>query len=329
MTENTPTKTGRPAKWDHLIPEMIRLYTEEKMSRNQISKQLNISVQTITRKLELAGVKFENRMSNTRKPLSEEHKKSISKGRIGKGIGIRSPNKQIRACEFCTNEYQPNDAKQRFCDTQCRDNFNRWESQAQARINWIENPKSMCLCGKRIPFASRHVRKYCSDECTKLYGLKKQKDPENYVTFNCETCENEVTRYKNYGSGASRFCSNECSAKSYNVKARIDDVVLDSGWEALFWGLCKFLKIPIERVDRSQAVSFDGKTYAPDFFLPTENIYIEIKGMLDDDDIDRWQNWKNHHMAHLVILNWDKLDSIRRKENSSDFIKELIFMKFG
>src|SRR5262249_36675754 len=89
---------------------------------------------------------------------------------------------------------------------------------AETRAEKVQESRSgyqppTCPCGNKVlPVAGmRHVyRKYCSDACRDLYGLKRQKDPANWVTFNCQnpTCGKEVTRYKKYGSGANKYCSN-------------------------------------------------------------------------------------------------------------------------
>ena len=164
-----------------------------------------------------------------------------------------------------------------------------------------ERPPDRCPCGvlTGVPTVQ-----FCSPEHRLEYGGRRQPDPDNYVTFTCLNCGKEVTKRKklNYH----KYCSNECAAKHTRKKQHIvveDAIVLDSGYEALFFGLCRFVKLPVERADRSQAVPVgaDG-WYCPDFYLPLTQLWIETKGFEDDDDRARYAAWRQHH-GHLLALN--------------------------
>ena len=171
----------------------------------------------------------------------------------------------------------------------------------------------VCPCGKEVQpppgqqYIYREQKKYCSAECREKYGAKRQPDPANSVTFNCLNCGKEVTRYKKYGKGHNKYCSNACSAqhnktrKFYAVEDL--DIVFESGYECLFWSLCMFVKLPVERADRSWAVPVgDGGWYCPDFYLPLIKLWVETKGFEDDDDRARYAAWRQHR-GHLLALN--------------------------
>jgi len=189
------------------------------------------------------------------------------------------------------------DANRRFCSRSCA---RQVENQARSLLNqqqWEASDQSLCPCGLvRIPYVVRHTTKYCSTECRLKYGEKKGRavDPTKHITFNCETCGKEVTRNRKYGHGANRFCTNGCAAKwtkkVRHIGIRDADVVLDSGWEALVWGLCTFWKIPIQRVDRALAVPVGDGWYAPDFVV--DGSYVEVKGFQNNDDPVRWAAWE-------------------------------------
>jgi len=154
-------------------------------------------------------------------------------------------------------------------------------------------------------------RKYCSNQCRARTVARRPRDPARYVTFNCETCGKEVIRSKSLKTF--RFCSNLCAARSntavHHVIDRETSTVLDSGWEALFWGLCKLLKVPVERMDRSCAVTDGTITYAPDFVVG--DLAVEIKGLVDDDDPKRWALW-HRQRGPLAVVTGPILESLRK-----------------
>lgn len=160
----------------------------------------------------------------------------------------------------------------------------------------------MCPCGVQIHLAEgkKYVsaaKKYCSEPCREEYGQKRQPDPSKYHTFNCQNCGKEVTRRKSFNHGSAKYCSNPCAQrhtkKKYHIVLRDDDVLLDSSWEAFFWGACRTAKIPIERFDRQYGVQWgtDG-WYAPDFWLPSYRLAVETKGLRDPDDRLKWVRYR-------------------------------------
>lgn len=195
----------------------------------------------------------------------------------------------------------------RFCSKQCARVVDGPERHQRKEREWLSSEASLCACGGRIPYEMRHQRKFCSPECRSKYGRSGRiANPAKKVTFACERCGKEVSRYKGYGSGAHRFCSNECSARS-NTQRRIgvDDVVLDSGWEALVWGLCSFRKVPIARFDRARAIPCGDGWYGPDFVIAGH--HVEVKGLEDDDDRGRYDAWRATG-GDLVLLDKDRLE---------------------
>ena len=177
-----------------------------------------------------------------------------------------------------------------------------------------ERPPDACPCGQRTGVPGR---KYCSPEHVREYGEKKQADPARQVTFNCQGCGKEVTRYRSYGNGSHKYCSNECSAKHNRTKQHIvieDALVLDSPFEALFYGLCRLWKIEIVRADRAEAIPFGEKGwYCPDFYLPDLRLYVEVKGFEDDDDRARCDEWRKSRQ--LAVLRREELHVLRTRAN--------------
>lgn len=315
------SQLGRPSIWSQHAPEMQQMYADGK-SRGEIARHFSTSVQTVTRMLTSRGVTLEDRVGAAPASLSDEHRAAISAGRKGKGTGARVVH-ESRTCEVCqtTYKYRPGKTGERFCSRTCRNTGVAADNQAQAQATYDAAPP-ICQCGVQIPFEHRHNRQFCSPECRATYQTKRQPNPDNYKTFDCQTCGKATTRYKGYGSGALMFCSNECAAKHTKVKkhyvVRDMDMVLDSGWECLFVGLCKFLKIPVERVDRSTAVEYlPGHWYAPDFHLPGLHLWVEVKGQEDPEDQLRWEFWGTNK-GRLLVVDAVILDLLRKCQDADD-----------
>lgn len=172
-----------------------------------------------------------------------------------------------------------------------------------------ERPATTCPCGKRT--GNPNLR-YCSTECRNRLGGRRQKDPDNWITKTCLGCQSEFQIRKSSRSYG-KYCSNPCAQKHTKTKQHIvvdDAVVLDSSYEALFWGLCTFLKIPVERFDREQCIQLpSGHHYGPDFYLPQQGLYVETKGYEDEDDRMRYAAWQADHS--IVVLDRAKLQMLR------------------
>lgn len=198
----------------------------------------------------------------------------------------------------------------RFCSRQCARVTDGPERHRRLEAEWLASEDSLCPCGGRIPY-ERRIYKHCSLECAKVHGKKRQANPDNWVTITCETCDQQVDRRKNYGGQGRppRFCSNACAAKwtrkVRHIGIKDSDVVLDSGWEALVWGLCSFRKVPIARFDRARAIPCGDGWYGPDFVIAGH--HVEVKGLEDDDDRGRYDAWRATG-GDLVVLDKDRLE---------------------
>lgn len=315
------TNLGRPSVWDQYGDQMQQMYEQQNLSRGEIARFFGTSVQSVTRVLGRRGVAFEDRLSGTKVQRTPEQQEQInakiSAARVGKGTGPRKPIEK-RTCEnrSCGKEfeYHAGQTGERFCSRTCRNDYAAFVNKEAAKDAYELDPKR-CPCGTAIPFEYRHTRQFCSLEHRKEYQAKRQKDPANWVTFTCQnpTCGREFTLPKSYTSYG-KYCSNECATKHTRTKQHIvvdDAVVLDSGYEALFWGLCSIFKIPVERADRSHAQDVNGSGwYCPDFFLPGQSIWVEVKGFEDEDDRMRYRAWRMPG-RRLAVLRREELDVLR------------------
>lgn len=181
-----------------------------------------------------------------------------------------------------------------------------------------DKPSDRCPCGKLTGVKGQ---KFCSHEHRMEYGRQKQPNPENYVTFNCLGCGKEVTRYKKYGKGHNKYCSNDCArthTKTRKFYAVEDlEIIFESSFECLFWSFCMFRKIPVDRADRALAIPVNGKGgYCPDFYLPQLQLYIEVKGVEDEDDPEKWAAWRERG-HQLAVLRRQELEVLLTRANSN------------
>jgi hypothetical protein len=293
------------------------MYCEQRLSRGQIARQYGANVNAVTRQLVAAGVTFEERIGINpnagRTPERQaEINAKVSASRQGKGTGPRVQH-EIRVCQNdecgTSYEYRPGQTGAKFCSKSCQMSVQGRKTAEEAQREYAESPRR-CPCGTGITYEFRHSRQFCSSECRSKHGVKRLPDPENHATFSCLNCGTEVTRRK--GLGYHKYCSNACAVKHTKTKEHIvvdNAVVLDSTWEALFWGLCGFRKIPVERFDRESGVAWREESwYAPDFWLPHFGLAVEVKGVEDTDDAEKWTAFRAKFP--LIVLGRDELDAL-------------------
>ena len=318
-------KTGRPSAKAMHIDEVRRLYLDEEWTLGEISSHLGPSVQTLSRWLQSEDVAIQARIRNPNAGRTAEEQAEIN-ARISASLKKRrnpggpKATYEERRCEWATCESTfrtSTNSPKRFCSMKCVGKSVALQRSETARRLWAQDPRSRCRCGGGIPYENRHIWRYCSDTCRTEYGAKRQPDPANYATFACLNCDETVTRRKT--QGYHKYCSNACAQRHTKTKRHIvvdDAVVLDSGFEALFWGLCTTLGIPIECYDREHGVAWrEGGWYAPDFWLPTLETAVELKGLEDAEDALKWSAHRQQRGPLKVFLHMDLVDLISSKSD--------------
>lgn len=244
------------------------------------------------------------------------------------------PENLNKICFKCKDDFVVPDNKANrnrlYCSKTCS-NVATAEKRAESTRALGKYQAPVCPCGKEVqpPPGQEYVyatqKKHCSPECRNKYSIKRQKDPTKWMTFNCLNCDKVVEARKNLNYH--KYCSNTCAAKHTKVKKHFAvtdfEIVFDSGYEVLFWGILNFLKIPIERFDRKDSIEFDGKIYGPDFYLPTLDLYIEVKGLEDQDDRDRYEAWRVDHK--LLVIDHTALEDIRSCSSKGLLLESLEF----
>jgi hypothetical protein len=104
-----------------------------------------------------------------------------------------------------------------------------------------------------------------------------------------------------------------------------DAIVLDSPYEALFYGLMRLWKVPCERADRSMAVQpIDDGWYCPDFYLPGLDTWVEVKGFEDEDDRIRYEAWRKAGAGRrLAVLRREELHVLMTRANANEVREQL------
>lgn len=307
--------TGRPSTKSKYLDELLRLYNSEKWSLGEIHAELGPSIQTLSRWLREEGVELELRPRNSNAGRSAEDQArinaQISESRMGKGTGARGQRK-VRTCPACKEKFTvPAVSKQVFCGTICARAVDGAAKAAEARAQYDADPK-ICTCDKAVPYEKRHSSKFCSEECAKRYGGRRQADPANQITYVCLNCGETASRPRSTPSSL-KYCSNSCARRHTKTKQHFtvgDTTVLDSTYEVFFWGLCSMAKVSIERYDRENGVAWqeDG-WYAPDFLVAWKgrSVAVETKGLEDSNDEARWAAFRAAKGIELVVLTRDQL----------------------
>lgn len=100
------------------------------------------------------------------------------------------------------------------------------------------------------------------------------------------------------------------SANRGRVKQiEIDGLKLHGNWEVLFYQWAKNQGLLPERCLKCFSYEWNGvRSYYPDFYLPTLNIYVEVKGYETEQDRAKW----SHFPEKLVVLKKSEIEQIKK-----------------
>ena len=118
-----------------------------------------------------------------------------------------------------------------------------------------------------------------------------------------------------------RFCVSmqravEKNPKSYGIsnrgrtrKIEKHGLAFQGKWELYFFEWCLAHGITIQRVTQSFDYEWNGRRrYFPDFFLPTLDCYVEVKGYETDRDNAKWQAFPHK----LLVIRREQIEQITR-----------------
>jgi TfoX/Sxy family transcriptional regulator of competence genes len=182
-------------------------------------------------------------------------------------------------CVHCKKEFKSETFKKSFslltiheaiCDL--NPNAKKWERKPFSE----ETRKKLSNASKGKKFSQERKRKI--SEYMKLAVLK---HPESYTSAN----------------------------RGRVKQIEIDGLKLHGSWEVLFYQWAKDAGLFPERCLKSFAYEWNGtRAYYPDFYLPTLNIYVEVKGYETEQDRAKW----SHFPEKLIVLKKIEIEQIKK-----------------
>jgi hypothetical protein len=92
-------------------------------------------------------------------------------------------------------------------------------------------------------------------------------------------------------------------------KIKIDGITLDGSWELEFYQWAKNAGLDPQRGKKKFPYVWNGnRTYFPDFYIPSLNVYVEIKGYETERDRAKWSQFPER----LIILKGKEIEKIKQ-----------------
>lgn len=187
-------------------------------------------------------------------------------------------------CLNCHKEFKHYPSRHvRYCSIRCRFDHKKIISEEKRKASVSE-----CLiCKKKC---ERVHYKYCSPECFGKSRIRR-------VTLNCDLCGKEFTRkLSEFDEKRVHVCSRKCQyiAQSCGLikvhvngrsgfRTDIPGMYFKSSFEADFARILNYFQIEFEFESKTFTVTLNnGKTrnYTPDFYIPSVDVFIELKSCL-------------------------------------------------
>lgn len=190
-------------------------------------------------------------------------------------------------CEICKKQIKkfPSLVKEKnYCSRKC-------QNLALNGIQQISQKKCL-ICKKEYSYIFTSIngkkRKYCSYECS-----KKVQRPKTGQNLNCLNCSKEFY-CKKYQLNIRKYCSDSCQYESQSKgikkiptngrtgyrKDLPDDQYFKSSFEADYarYLIHNSILYEYEKYTFKTVIDDKEKFYTPDFYLPKEDKFIELKG---------------------------------------------------
>lgn len=194
-------------------------------------------------------------------------------------------------CRFCSKECKSTQSLAQH-QSRCKQNPNRVDPSAWATGNrkgipsWNAGLKDDPRC-KLNDSAKQKLSKIASERIESIEVKQKRRD----------TINKKVELGEWHTSLASKM------HKTYAGET------FHGTWEVAYAKFLDSIGTPWDRNTRTFVYEFNGKTrrYTPDFYLPLEDVYVEIKGYKTDKDEAKWSQFPET----LVVLMKEELRSMQ------------------
>ena len=195
------------------------------------------------------------------------------------------------SCEFCKKIFKNLNSSAQH-QIRCRNNSNRLD------LSYLKNGTHFDSYRQTVKNGEiEHVNQYT--KALKL-GLPKPLLSEETLKKYREQGRNRVwndsIRQKLSHSMKEAVKNNPDSYTSAN-RGRTKQIVYNGikfqgNWELKFYKWCESKNIECERNSKGFSYKWNGnRTYFPDFYLPSYDVYVEIKGYKTDRDIAKWNQF--------------------------------------
>lgn len=217
----------------------------------------------------------------------------------------RTNSKLIKTkCELCDKEYTKYGLAQHINSI----HLNERKVRNKTDINYILNNK---IRSEKISKARKEgfksgklVAKPLTDEVKKHLSIKsKEFNKEYWTDENRQKQSKRMLEVVKIHSGS--YSSKNVCGRSKNVE--YSGSMLNSTWEYKFINWCDTHDIKCTRNEIGFPYEWSGsRTYYPDFYLPENDTYVEIKGYERDRDRCKWK----YFTGNLLIIRKDEIKAI-------------------
>lgn len=143
----------------------------------------------------------------------------------------------------------------------------------------------------------------------------------------CRYCNKELVRkiYSNGTLNPMKNQSNPYSRAKGGKRKDLDNIYFRSSWEANIARYYNYLGIKWEYEPKTfvfKNITRGSVSYTPDFYIPEEDKWIEVKGWMDSKSKTKLRRFKDQYpeeYSKLVLIQEKEYNSIKRK--LSCFIK--------
>jgi len=271
----------------------------------------------------------------------EEKNKKVAKKLTKPLIDIET------TCENCDQKFvctiKLNSSPKRFCAIKCSRSFSTKHARKQInkkvsntltdKVGWSRGKKlekkfeAKCQKCNEIFFAVRSYKKFCdkhpagkdmpldisnlSEEQRESFELRQKRSMKRALNLPIKMSEerrkhlSDVMKRKVSEFPESFLGGNRGKVKTFII----DGIKLLGMWEVTFYQWAKEKGLNPQRCKNSFPYEWNGiRSYFPDFYLPTLDVYIEVKGFETDRDKAKWVNFPKK----LIIIKKNEINQIRK-----------------